>query len=146
MALIPVQCPYCRTTDVSKHGTTAQGKQRYRCQNANGTNHTFILDYTYSGRLPVIKQQIMDMALNGSGIRDIARVLKISPTTVISELKKRLHNFNMSITRSYRGSIPRTFSSSYVKSKRQKSMKCGALSATKPSNDGYGMPLIIEQG
>ena len=29
------------------------------------------------------------MALNGSGIRDTGRVLKISPTTVINELKKR---------------------------------------------------------
>ena len=29
------------------------------------------------------------MALNGSGIRDTARVLEISPTTVISELKKK---------------------------------------------------------
>lgn len=28
------------------------------------------------------------MALNGSGIRDTARVLKISPSTVIQELKK----------------------------------------------------------
>jgi hypothetical protein len=29
------------------------------------------------------------MTLNGSGIRGIARVLHISPTTVIEELKKR---------------------------------------------------------
>ncbi|WP_404791318.1 IS1-like element transposase [Altericista sp. CCNU0014] len=29
------------------------------------------------------------MALNGSGIRDTARVLKISPSTVIEEFKKR---------------------------------------------------------
>jgi transposase-like protein len=28
------------------------------------------------------------MAVNGSGIRDTARVLKISPTTVIESLKK----------------------------------------------------------
>jgi transposase-like protein len=28
------------------------------------------------------------MAINGSGIRDTARVLKISPTTVIETLKK----------------------------------------------------------
>ncbi len=28
------------------------------------------------------------MAMNGSGIRDTARVLQISPTTVIEELKK----------------------------------------------------------
>ncbi len=40
------------------------------------------------GYLPSIKQQITDMAVNGSGIRDTARVLKISPTTVIEELKK----------------------------------------------------------
>jgi transposase-like protein len=40
------------------------------------------------GYLPSIKQQIADMAVNGSGIRDTARVLKISPTTVIEELKK----------------------------------------------------------
>ncbi|MDQ3831955.1 MAG: IS1-like element transposase [Candidatus Tectomicrobia bacterium] len=29
------------------------------------------------------------MSLNGSGVRDTARVLGISPTTVIHELKKR---------------------------------------------------------
>jgi transposase-like protein len=28
------------------------------------------------------------MTLNGSGVRDIARVLRVSPTTVIQELKK----------------------------------------------------------
>jgi len=38
--------------------------------------------------LPQVKQQISDMAMNGNGIRDTARVLHISPTTVIEELKK----------------------------------------------------------
>jgi transposase-like protein len=38
--------------------------------------------------LPEVKKQIIDMALNGSGIRDTVRVLEISPTTVISQLKK----------------------------------------------------------
>jgi transposase-like protein len=32
---------------------------------------------------------IVEMALNASGIRDTARVLHVSPTTVIKELKKR---------------------------------------------------------
>ena len=41
------------------------------------------------GYLPEVKQQITEMALNGSGIRDTARVLRISPTTVIEALKKR---------------------------------------------------------
>jgi insertion element IS1 protein InsB len=53
------------------------------------TCKTFILDYAYQGYLPEIKQQIIDMALNGSGIRDTARVLHISPNTVINEIKKR---------------------------------------------------------
>src|SRR5688500_19694180 len=34
---------------------------------------------TYTGRSPEVKAQIIDMALNGSGIRDTERVLKISP-------------------------------------------------------------------
>ncbi|NJR65491.1 MAG: hypothetical protein HC772_09510 [Leptolyngbyaceae cyanobacterium CRU_2_3] len=48
-----------------------------------------ILQYTYCGHSPEVKQQISDMAVKGSGIRDTARVLHISPTTVIKELKKR---------------------------------------------------------
>jgi transposase-like protein len=42
----------------------------------------------YKGRCPAIKEQIVDMSVNGSGIRDTARVLKISPTTVMNTLKK----------------------------------------------------------
>ena len=44
--------------------------------------------YTYAGQSPDVKQQIVDMAMNASGIRDTARVLHVSPTTVIKELKK----------------------------------------------------------
>jgi len=47
------------------------------------------LEYTYAGQLPEVKQQIVDMAMNASGIRDTARVLHISPTTVLKELKKK---------------------------------------------------------
>jgi len=36
-----------------------------------------------------VKQQIIEMALNGSGIRDTARVLKVSPPTVLTTLKKK---------------------------------------------------------
>jgi hypothetical protein len=35
-----------------------------------------------------VKEQISEMAINGSGIRDTARVLGISPTTVVETLKK----------------------------------------------------------
>jgi transposase-like protein len=65
------------------------GKQRYRCQNANCSHYSFVLNPAYNGHLPEVKDQIIDMALNGSGIRDTARVLKISLTTVVNELKKK---------------------------------------------------------
>ncbi|MEI7868733.1 MAG: IS1-like element transposase [Candidatus Methylumidiphilus sp.] len=49
------------------------------------------MDYSYNGLLPGVKGRIIGMALNGSGIRDTARVLRVSPNTVINELKKRNH-------------------------------------------------------
>jgi len=42
--------------------------------------------------LPSIKKRIVDMALNGSGIRDTARVLSVNMNTVMSTLKKNLAN------------------------------------------------------
>ncbi len=88
MVLEPVKCPKCESTNVVKHGQSPEGKQRYRCRNSHCKCCTFIRTYAYRGYLPEVKQQIADMAVNGSGIRDTARVLKISPTTVIEELKK----------------------------------------------------------
>src|SRR5215813_11772770 len=88
MAVIPVRCPYCDNDHIVKRGKTDSGKQRYRCQDAACSKHTFILDYTNRGYLPSVKRQVVDLALNGSGIRDTARVLRISKDTVLSELKK----------------------------------------------------------
>jgi transposase-like protein len=89
MALIPVQCPYCQSKQVIKGGKTDTGKQRYRCHHPDCVHQSFLLEPAYKGRLPEIKQHIIDMSLNGSGIRDTARVLTISPTTVMNELKKK---------------------------------------------------------
>ena len=89
MVLEPVECPVCGGTKVIKHGKSGEGKQRYLCQDQACCGKTFMRDYSDLGRLPQIKEQIIEMSLNGSGIRDIARVLKISPTPVIEEIKKR---------------------------------------------------------
>jgi len=89
MAMIAVLCPRCHSERILKNGKASNGKQRYSCQNEDCSCRTFILDYTYNGRLPEVKRKIIDMALNGSGIRDTARVLEISTTTVINELKKK---------------------------------------------------------
>lgn len=50
---------------------------------------TLIHHYAERGYLLEVKRQIADMAVNGSGLRDTARVLQISPTRVIETLKKR---------------------------------------------------------
>ena len=89
MTLVLVHCPQCNGAQVVKRGKTDTEKQRYLCQNEACSQRTFILDYRYRGRLPEVKRQIIDMALNGSGIRDTARVLGISKDTVLSELKKK---------------------------------------------------------
>lgn len=67
---------------------TIQGAQRYRCQSLACSTKTFMRDYRYQAYVPGVKKQLVDMAINGSGIRDTARVLKISKGTVISTLKK----------------------------------------------------------
>ena len=88
MVTIPVRCPHCHSTEVIKAGKQANGAQRYQCQNDRCARWIFLLQYQDRGRIPEIRRQVVDMALNGSGIRDTARVLRISPTTVIAVLKK----------------------------------------------------------
>jgi transposase-like protein len=89
MISIVIHCPNCQSPEVIKHGKDPSGKQKYKCQNLHCPRTTFILNYTYKGGQQAIKEKIVDMAMNGSGIRDTARVLQISPNTVIQTLKKR---------------------------------------------------------
>ena len=91
MATIPVICPNCSSENVIKHGKSGEGKQRYRCLNLECAKNTFILNYSYKGCLDEIKETIIDMAVNGSGIRDTARVLKIAPNTVTSTILKKAY-------------------------------------------------------
>ena len=90
--LIAVTCPDCHSTDVIKNGKSKQGKQRYLCRNKECLRRTFIENYTHNGYKREVKQKIAEMAVNGSGIRDTARVLSVSTHTVMKELKKRETN------------------------------------------------------
>ena len=89
MTQIPVLCPHCGSEKIVKRGKTDGGKQRYLCGNNECGTKSFLLDYTYNGNKPDVKDKIIEMSMNGSGIRDIARVPEISTDTVISELKKK---------------------------------------------------------
>jgi transposase-like protein len=91
MAFEPVHGPPCHGVAVVKYGKTSDGKQRVRCRKAQCECATFIRDDVYQGLLPEVKHKIVDISLNGSGIRAIARVFHISPSTVMHELKKSLN-------------------------------------------------------
>ena len=89
MTFIAVRCPHCQSEQIVKRGKTGCGTQRYLCQNPTCATGSFLLDYRYLGRLPEVKHQIIDMSLNASGVRDTARVLRISTDTVLRELRKK---------------------------------------------------------
>ena len=85
MAVVQVACIHCQQTiNVVKNGKAETGHQRYRCRDCN---KSFQLEYRYNGNLPGTHERIIKMTMNGSGIRDIGRVLEISPTTVLAHLK-----------------------------------------------------------
>ena len=88
MVSVPVQCPHCQSTEVIKAGKQANGVQRYQCQNGQCERRIFLLHYQNRARVPEVRRQVVEMAINGSGVRDTARVLRISPTTVFDVLKK----------------------------------------------------------
>ena len=92
---IPVECPKCKDKEsIVKFGQTSNGKQRFLCQNKECDRNTFIINHEKMGWLQETKEKKIEMTLNGSGIRDIARVLKVSTTTVISEIKKKNPIYN----------------------------------------------------
>ena len=89
MTFIAVRCPHCQSDQIVKRGKTARGTQRYLCQNPLCAKGSFLLDSCNRGYLPEVKHMIIDMSLNASGVRDTARVLRISTDTVLSELRKK---------------------------------------------------------
>src|SRR5258706_6440388 len=84
-----IKCPHCKGLDLVKNGHSRNGTQRWRC---NSCKKSFQLEYHYNAHKPNIKEQIIELTLNSSGVRDIGRLLKISTNTVLSELKKNSQN------------------------------------------------------
>jgi transposase len=81
-----IECPYCGSSHLTKNGHSPNKTQRWRCLLCK---KCFQLNYTYTANQPHIKEQIDIQTLNSSGVRDIARNLKINPNTVCSHLKKK---------------------------------------------------------
>ena len=88
MVQVPLCCPFCGSENVTKNGHS-NGKQRYACHNSECSHKTFYAEYTYNAYKPEVKTDILQWSVDGAGIRAIARRLKVSPDTVIAELKKK---------------------------------------------------------
>ena len=85
MATIKVYCRFCKNSNsVRKHSMGSTGYQRYRCLDCK---KTFQLHYVYKACYSGVKDKIVNMAMNSSGVRDTARVLNIGYNTVLRVLK-----------------------------------------------------------
>ena len=85
-----MSCPHCNGTHLGKAGKSAKGLQRYFCKNDACKINTFMLEYTYKAYEAGVKDKIIDMAINGNGIRDTSRVLGIHKETIINHLINHL--------------------------------------------------------
>jgi transposase-like protein len=85
MVLKAIKCVICDSENIVKNGTQSNGVQRLLCKDCG---KSFQAEYTNNGAKIETKFMIIKMSVNGSGIRDIARVLEISPDTVLDVLKK----------------------------------------------------------
>ena len=92
MAEIKIKCIHCGNGEVVKIGKQRNGTPRCKCKKCQ---KTFQTEYVNKGAHPETKRMIIEMAVNGSGVRDTARVLGISKDTVAKVLKKRKNHLQV---------------------------------------------------
>ena len=83
---IQQHCPHCNGGDIVKNGRRSNGTQRWLC---NICKKSFQFEYKTIGKSLGIKDKIDSMLLNGSGTRDICRVLDISKKMISDHIKKK---------------------------------------------------------
>jgi Transposase and inactivated derivatives len=87
MVTVSICCKYCGEKErVVKMGKNRTGRPRCLCR---ACGRTFQTSYQYKAYEAGVKERIVQMSTNGSGIRNIARVLQVGTNTVISTLKKK---------------------------------------------------------
>jgi len=87
-----IKCPYCDSYKTSKNGHSKTHKQVYNCNNPQCTRQNFIEQYTHKAYAPGVREQVLKMVADGTGIRATGRILGISKDTVTAILKKEKNN------------------------------------------------------
>ncbi|MGV6809865.1 MAG: IS1-like element transposase [bacterium] len=72
-----------------KAGKSTKGIQLYTCQDEDCSTKRFMQKYCYKAYELGIKKPVIDMTINGSGIRDTAHVLRYE--TLKKRKKHRQH-------------------------------------------------------
>lgn len=84
-------CKNCYSRNIIKNGTTKTKKQQYICKSCNTR---FIDYYYYNAYGKNTNTNIIQLTKEGMGIRSIARILKISVTTLLKRLIEIAHRIN----------------------------------------------------
>lgn len=79
-----MKCKYCKNENVVKNGFQSTGCRKYYCKDCL---RYFQESYVYQSSITEDKQ-IITLTKESCGIRSIARILCISPSTVIRRIKK----------------------------------------------------------
>lgn len=79
-----MECLKCESKKIIKYGKNKRGNQTYKC---NTCKIRFIGKYKNKSYV-VSDTSIITLVKEGCGIRSMARILNISPTTVISRIKR----------------------------------------------------------
>ena len=89
MTCIAVHCPHCHSEQIVKRGTTGCGTPRSLCQHTLCAPGSVLLDERDRGRLPAVQPPSIALSLKASGVRETARVLRISPDTVLRARRRQ---------------------------------------------------------
>ena len=79
-----VKCRYCAGYCI-KNGKEKNGQQRFKCKSCKKSQQAV---YQYNAYVKSLNNHIIALTKEGVGIRGTARLLDISPTTLISRIKK----------------------------------------------------------
>lgn len=80
-----VICKHCGSACWKSGVEKATGKQRYRCKKCGKSQQ---VNYSYHAYSPNLNKNIVALTKEGVGILGTARLLGISPTTLLSRIKK----------------------------------------------------------
>ena len=84
VAVSVLPCKYCGQ-DCIKNGKEKNGQQRYKCKSCNKSQQAA---YAYRAYDQNLDHNIIALTKEGVGIRGTARLLGISPTTLIARIKR----------------------------------------------------------